>query len=1464
MRVPHAPRPTRRGSPALRRRLTSAVVGATIVGLTFAGSPAVAAVERLQDSAPSPVSVDGLRINDRVDQPLGVDDTTPTFSWLLSGTGAAARQTGYQVKVTDAAGGTVWDSGRREGRAQRLTYAGPSLTSRMSLSWQVRAWDAAEKATEWSKPSTFEMGLLASSDWGDATWIHTPPPPRNRGVTIDIGDQSARYVRVDVTKLGLPFDEGGSRGVVSRIQLAEIQVLSPNGTNVAFNRNVSVFDQNACPGCGTKLLTDGKIISPGYESRHSATQETSPSKWIQIDLGSAQDIDRVVLFPRTDGRLPDGRIPGFPTDFTIRTSATSSTPTDVVKTVVDQPNPPGPDLSNPLPIFAKPFDATRKVSDARLYIAGLGSYEATVNGKPVTDTVLNPGVTNPLRSAEYGTYDVTELVREGDNTLGVALGNGQTNVYTQANSAANRTDVYTKFNSSPVPTGTLTAPVTAGDTTVQVSSVGGYAKGDTVNVDTGDGGTRLESRRITAIGATSLTVDTAFDQGHAIGAELLGSGSPTAAMTAVTPRLLARLELTYSDGSTESIASDPTWRVKDGPFITDNWYAGTDYDARAVQKGWDEPGADLSDEKDWENASITSPPSLDTQLVWRAAPPVRVQKTFKATTPKRVSSGSWSFNLGQNIAGIPQLHIPGGTVPAGTVIRITPGETASSNGTVSTATSGSTTGILDTYTTSGDPAGETFTPTLRYHGFQHVQVSGLPDDFTPDENTLVGLMTNADVPNGGDVETSDPLINRIHSMSDYSIRGNMQSIFTDCPTREKLGWLADMIQSMGSITANFDVSAYLRGMQRHMLEARQAGGLIPATAPEFPVFGGGYRDDVNWGGAFIMTPYELWKTYGDTDTMAEYYEPMQEYLSYVRAQLSNGLLTSGLGDWIAGDTTTPKDATGTYGLFVIASNLAEMAAELGHDDDASEYRALATSLGKAFNAKFYNAETKSYTTAGANGTTGSQTLDALPLAMGIVPEDAKEAVLDDLEARIRAYHPGANGSGPHMSGGTVGLQATYRVLMENGRSQILWDVIQEPSAPSYAHFVAAGRTTIPESWDMAGSQNHMILLQVDEWFSTGLAGIRQAEDSKGFEKLLVKPQPVGTLTHVKAHRETARGTVASEWTKNENGTLTLDVTIPANTSSEVWVPTLGKSAGAPAGATFLRDDVSGDTTYAVYSVEAGDHTFVGGISTLTSDVAPQITGIAAVGQTLTADAGSWSPQPSSVAYQWLRDGKPVDDAKGPTYSLTAADRGAAISVDVTVSARGLEDATASSESVVIGSGTLLPSALPTIAGKAKVGSTLTAGPGTWPTGTSVSYQWKRDGKAVARATGRQYALTSKDARARVSVTVTAKLAGYDTATAESRAVSVARGTFGVNRKPRVTGTAKVGRTLKAKSVSFSPKPSTITYRWFRDGKAIGGATRSSYKIKKKDAGSRISVKATARANGYTSRTTGAKAVRVKR
>jgi alpha-L-rhamnosidase len=504
----------------------------------------------------------------------------------------------------------------------------------------------------------------------------------------------------------------------------------------------------------------------------------------------------------------------------------------VIKTVTGEPNPPGPDQSNPLPIFGRAFTAAKAVAKARLYVAGLGAYEATVNGKPVTDTVLNPGVTNRLRSVQYGTYDVTGLVKSGDNTLGVALGNGQTNVNPQANAPAGRSDVYTKFNSIPTPDGTLMAPAAAGDTTVTLDSVTGYAVGDTVTSTPATAAAAWSRAKVTAVGTNTLTVSPALSAAHATGAEVLGSGAPTKAEMAVTPRMIARLELTYADGSSDTIVSDRPSRPRTARRSpTTGTRAATSTRAPSSRAG--------------TSPARTSPPPRAGRRPASPRPPRWTPSSCGARRRRcacrRRSSRCRSARLQRLVVVRPRPELRRHAAAAhprrdrsrGHGDQDRPGESWSGNGTVNTNSAGSPTGIFDTYTTSGDPDGETFAPQFMYHGFQYVQISGLPDSFTATTPRSPACRpTPTSRRRLGDHQRRPD--QHIHRMSEYSIRSNMQSIFTDCPHREKLGWLADMIQSMGAIHSNFDVSGFLRNMQRDMLESQQPDGLIPGTGARVP------------------------------------------------------------------------------------------------------------------------------------------------------------------------------------------------------------------------------------------------------------------------------------------------------------------------------------------------------------------------------------------------------------------------------------------------------------------------------------------------------------------------------------------------------------------------------------------------------------------------------------------------------
>jgi alpha-L-rhamnosidase len=279
----------------------------------------------------------------------------------------------------------------------------------------------------------------------------------------------------------------------------------------------------------------------------------------------------------------------------------------------------------------------------------------------------------------------------------------------------------------------------------------------------------------------------------------------------------------------------------------------------------------------------------------------------------------------------------------------------------------------------------------------------------------------------------------------------------------------------------------------------------------------------------------------------------------------------------------------------MTDKLAKMAALTGHAADAAKYGALAQAIKEAFNTRFYNATLKRYAAnGGTGGTTGAtQVAQALALDAGLVPEADRQAVLDYLVQNIDAFHPSGD-TGPHLSGGTIGLAPTVRALTDGGRDDVLWDVLQQDTQPSYGFFLQPtvtnpnGFTTIGEQWNRGASRNHMILAQIEEWFHEGLAGIREAKGSTQYRRLVIEPRLVGDLTSVEGSYRSPQGLIRSEWQKKPNR-FVLKVEIPPNTTAEVWVPRVFQNdITVPERAKRLRSE----TGYTVYQVPSGVHTFV--------------------------------------------------------------------------------------------------------------------------------------------------------------------------------------------------------------------------------------------------------------------------------
>ncbi|MEU9871208.1 family 78 glycoside hydrolase catalytic domain [Actinomadura sp. NPDC048021] len=1023
---------------ASRRPLRGLAAAAVTVALplTFLAAPVHADAE---------AHVTRLKAAD-LGQALGIDDTTPPLTWQLQG-GRNVTQTAYRIQAATSekalreGSPDLWDSGRVASAGQRADYAGKPIGSRTRVYWRVRVW-TGPRPSGWSSPSWFETGLTSQSDWrggwiGQKDWQVTGKKPAP--IVVKLPKTTARYVRLDVTRLGLPkVEQLPDR--TWRLQLAELEVRSSGDpdTNLAKGRTVTASDNggNVNRKWGTRYLTDGTQTTnqefAGWSSSAYGKADVSDKPLtLTVDLQAAKDFDEVLLYPRTDQGVEGGKVPYAPVDFSVAASDSAEGPF-AAKAAVTGQEPPESPVPEALPLFAKDFGLPGGVRRARLYVAGLGVYEARLNGHRVGDAELEPANTAYAERVQYATYDVTRMLRSGGNTLGVELGNGIANVISTP-------DRYRKFS------GTIS-----------------------------------------------------------------------------DPKLMAQLEVTLADGRVVRVASDGTWKTVLGPVTFSNWYGGEDHDARRERPGWDRPGASRSG---WEAAvPVTAPGALS----GRVAEPVRVAETLEG---RQIGAGDGYrvFDVGRNIAGRPEVTVQ---APAGTSVRILPSESLK-DGRAFQSASNVGAPLWDEYTTRTADS-ETWHPRFSYHGFRYLEVRGLPEGATI---SVRGQVLRADNDSAGSFSSSNDLLNGIHGLIRRAIEGNMMSVLTDCPSREKLGWLEQDHLVGDALAANYDVHAQLRKIVQDMADAQTEAGLVPSTVPDYTVLPGTYRDDSNWGGAFVAVPWQLYLNYGDTETMRTYYGAMKRYAAYIEGRVSDGLTDYTLGDWFTPDRTFPKVVSGTYGWWRIADTMSRIAGALGDEAGAAAYRAKADRSAKALSDKLYDPATGTF-----GG--GGQGAEAIALDMGAVPADQRRRLLDHLVASVR-------NAGYHLLLGEISLPSAFRVLPDD----VIYKVATQTDSPSYGYQVAHGNTALGESWDGGAgqSQNHFMLGAIDSWFSGRLAGIGQAPGSAGYRDLVIAPAVVGDLTSASATRRTPYGEVRSSWTL-EDGKVTLRVTVPAGSTARVHVP----------------------------------------------------------------------------------------------------------------------------------------------------------------------------------------------------------------------------------------------------------------------------------------------------------------------
>jgi alpha-L-rhamnosidase len=832
--------------------------------------------------------------------PIGIDIAKPVFSWKLQSDKRNVMQAAYEIKVaTDASTlgsgkNLLWTSGKVDSdKSLYVPYAGPGLTSGEKYFWQVRVWDNSGKASAWSSPSSWQMGMLNKSDW-KAKWI-----------------------------------------------------------------------------------------SPAY---------------------------------REDS------------------------------------------INRPSPLMRKTFQSNKKIQSATAYITSLGLYEGFINGKRIGDAYLTPGWTNYAKRIQYQQYDVTNLLAQGNNAVGVTLGSGWYRGY---------------------------------------------------------------------IGFSG--------QKNFYGKELA---------------LLFQLDIRYTDGTSEQIVSDESWKSATGDIVSSEIYHGETIDHQKEKAGWNTTNFNDSG---WSGVKTIN--QGFEKLLATYNEPIKKHETFKPIKVFKTPAGEQVIDFGQNLVGWVQVKATG---KAGDKITLYHAEVLDKKGNFYTENLRPAK-QQNNYILKGG-AEETFEPHFTFQGFRYIRIEGYPGEIKPENFTAIALYS--DMKPTGKFTSSNALINQLQHNIQWGQRGNFLDVPTDCPQRdERLGWTGDAQAFARTASYNFDVKNFFSKWLKD-LASEQVNGGVPFVVPNVITWGSSFAgNSAGWADAATIIPWDMYLAYGDKRILEDQYESMKGWVGYMERSSKNDLWNTGFhfGDWLFyrpfDDNDGRSAVTDKYLIaqcfFAHSTQLVINAAKvLEKNDDVEKYSALLKRVKDAYN--------KEYVTGTGRLVSGTQTAYVLALNFDMLPESQRKQAADRLVENVKSY-------GNHLSTGFLGTPYLCHVLSRFGHDEVAYALLEQESYPSWLYPVKMGATTIWERWDGIkpdstfqtpgmNSFNHYAYGAIGDWMYRVVAGVDTDPSAPGYKSIVIKPHIGGKLTSASAEYETKYGFVKSSW-KIGNGKLNFDVEIPANTTAVVYIPT---------------------------------------------------------------------------------------------------------------------------------------------------------------------------------------------------------------------------------------------------------------------------------------------------------------------
>ena len=712
-------------------------------------------------------------------------------------------------------------------------------------------------------------------------------------------------------------------------------------------------------------------------------------------------------------------------------------------------------------IYRKTFTLDKKISKARAYICGLGQYELMINGNKVSNYVLTPGWTNYDKTCLYNVYDITDMLNEKDNALGVLLADGMYNI---------------------------------------PGHKGRYAY---------------------------------FPRTYGLA------------------KFLLQLEITYEDGEVLKVVSDENFKKKTGPLRYCCIYGGEEYDASMYPKDFSTAG--YIENEEWEPADVVDAPKG--KLSVQRNLPLKVMQIMQPVSVKEVKPGFYMYDLGKNFSGWVRIKVKAKSCAAGNRIKMKPGEILKDDGTPNQKVTGKNYS-WDYY--MNDETEQEYAPKFTYTGFRYLQVEGAipaelanPDEEGPVIESLTGEFIYPEMELMGEFKCSNDLYNKIHGIITQAMLSNMKSVLTDCPHREKLGWLEQSHLIGPAIMYNYDVHNLYEKIEGDMADAQHEDGLVPDICPEyiteFVKWHYGYLDSPEWGSACVINPWYMYKKYGDIAIFERNYDTMKKYVDYLTSKTHHNVLHHGLGDWLdigpmvpySQNTPVPVIATTIY--YYDLSIMVRVAKLLGKEDDEKKYKDLMEKVFEEYNLQFLDDQTNRY----ANG---SQAAQALSLMVGLVPKEREEKVLEMLvkDITVRGYVTTA---------GDVGHPFVTAALTTYDKSEIMNEMMKVTDKPGYGYQVKCGATTLTEEWDGPdperphASQNHFMLGSGEEWFYSGLGGIQCVRSDLPFDEFIIAPYIASNVDEVNVWHMHPYGKIAVDWVRNDDKSAKINIEIPAGTKA---------------------------------------------------------------------------------------------------------------------------------------------------------------------------------------------------------------------------------------------------------------------------------------------------------------------------